>query len=80
MVVSSQKEIDRYLTSPSPSPTPYQVVGSAIAFKILFGWPLWVGTLVTGADTFTFLILQFFGMRKLEALFVALVFTMTVCL
>ena len=41
-------------------------------------WPLWVGTLVTGADTFTFLFLQYFGMRKLEALFVALVFTMCV--
>jgi hypothetical protein len=25
-----------------------QVVGSAIAFKILFKWPIWVGVLVTG--------------------------------
>eukprot|EP00947_MAST-08B_sp_MAST-8B-sp1_P001139 g1139.t1 len=56
-----------------------EVVGSAIAFKILFGWELWIGTIVTGLDTFTFLILQYFGMRKLEALFVALVLTMTAC-
>jgi NRAMP (natural resistance-associated macrophage protein)-like metal ion transporter len=31
------------------------VVGSAIAFQLLFGWPLWVGCLVTGLDSLTFL-------------------------
>ena len=25
-----------------------EVVGSAIAFKILFNWPIWVGVLITG--------------------------------
>ena len=32
-----------------------EVVGSAIAFHILFGWPLAVGCIVTGLDAFTFL-------------------------
>ena len=56
-----------------------EVVGSAIAFRILFGWPLYVGVLVTGLDTFTFLFLHYFGVRKLEAFFAALIFTMCVC-
>ena len=55
-----------------------EVVGSAIAFKILFGWPLYVGCLVTAFDTFTFLGLHYFGMRKLEAFIVVLILTMTV--
>ena len=32
-----------------------EVVGSAIAINILFGLDLWVGCLITGLDTFTFL-------------------------
>jgi natural resistance-associated macrophage protein len=32
-----------------------EVVGSAIAFNILFGWPLWVGCLVTALNTFVLL-------------------------
>ena len=56
-----------------------EVVGSAIAFRILFGWPLYVGVLVTGLDTFTFLFLHYFGVRKLEAFFAALIFTMCIC-
>ena len=46
-----------------------EVVGSAIAFKILFGWKLWVGCIVTGLDTFTFLLLHVLGIRALEAFF-----------
>jgi len=56
-----------------------EVVGSAIAFNILFGLPLWLGCLITGADTFTFLGLHYFGVRKLEALFAVLIGTMCVC-
>ena len=55
------------------------VVRSAIALKLLFGIPLWGGCLITGLDTFTFLIIHHFGVRKLEALFAALIFTMMVC-
>ena len=38
-----------------------EVVGSAIAFRILFGFPLYVGCLITALDTFTFLGLHAFG-------------------
>lgn len=56
-----------------------QVIGSAIAFRLLFGLPLWAGVLITGADTFLFLALQSFGIRKLEAFFAVLITTMSVC-
>jgi hypothetical protein len=42
-----------------------QVVGSAIALKILFRIPLWAGCAITGLDTFTFLGLHFFGVHIL---------------
>lgn len=56
-----------------------EVVGSAIAFKIIFGFPLWVGALITACDTFTFLGLHAFGVRKLEAFIAVLIGTMCVC-
>jgi natural resistance-associated macrophage protein 2 len=56
-----------------------EVLGSAIALKLLFGLPLWVGCLVTGLDTFTFLVIHAYGVRKLEAFFAALIFTMMIC-
>ncbi|RLN37891.1 hypothetical protein BBJ28_00007419 [Nothophytophthora sp. Chile5] len=56
-----------------------EVLGSSIAFQVLFGFPLWVGCLITGFDTFTFLLLHRYGIRKLEAFFVALIVVMLVC-
>ncbi|OQS03177.1 Metal Ion (Mn2 -iron) Transporter (Nramp) Family [Thraustotheca clavata] len=56
-----------------------EVLGSAIALQILFGLPLWAGCLVTGVDTLTFLSLHQFGIRKLEAFFVALIAVMLCC-
>ena len=56
-----------------------EVIGSAIAINILFGLPLWAGVLITAADTFTFLFLHAFGVRKLEAFFAALILCMCVC-
>ena len=94
-----------------------EVVGSAIAFKILFNWPIWVGVLITGErrcarawhgihtrcgwdtipdeqrgcampygirlraglDTFTFLGLHYFGVKKLEYFFAFLISIMLVC-
>ena len=56
-----------------------EVVGSAIAFKILFGIPLWAGSLITACDTFTFLGLHAFGIRKLEAFILVLIATMCGC-
>ena len=35
-----------------------EVVGSAIALKLLFGLPLWAGCLVTVVDTLTFLLVH----------------------
>ncbi|CAM9921466.1 unnamed protein product, partial [Pylaiella littoralis] len=55
-----------------------EVLGSAIGLQILFGIPLWVGCLLTALDTFTFLFIHVFGVRKLEALFMLLVSVMTV--
>ena len=56
-----------------------EVLGSALAFQILFGLPLWAGVLVTAADTMTFLFLHALGIRKLEAFFAALIAVMTTC-
>lgn len=57
-----------------------EVIGSAIAINILSkGYvPLWGGVLITAADTFTFLFLESYGVRKLEAFFGALILTMAV--
>ncbi|KAK1942466.1 Metal transporter nramp1 [Phytophthora citrophthora] len=56
-----------------------EVLGSSIAFQVLFGFPLWLGCLITGFDTFTFLLLHRYGIRKLEAFFVSLIAIMLVC-
>ncbi len=57
---------------------PRQVLGSAIALRILFGAPLWLGCIITVLDTFVFLLLHLYGVRKLEAFFLALVGVMAV--
>ncbi|KAK2510731.1 hypothetical protein Q9233_017485 [Columba guinea] len=53
-----------------------EVIGSAIAINLLsmgqvsgVGVPLWGGVLITIADTFVFLFLDKYGLRKLEAFF-----------
>ncbi|CAH1760829.1 19216_t:CDS:2 [Entrophospora sp. SA101] len=56
-----------------------EIVGTAIALKIIFGLPLWVGTLLTAMDTFTFMLLQNYGVRKLEAFFMLLIGLMAAC-
>lgn len=43
---------------------------------ITYRIPIWAGVLVTGADTFTFLFLEQFGLRKLEAFFCTLITVM----
>jgi natural resistance-associated macrophage protein len=55
-----------------------EVVGTAIAIKLLTGLPLYAGVLITAADTFTFLLIHYFGVRKLEAFFALLVTIMAV--
>ncbi|KAI1732399.1 natural resistance-associated macrophage protein [Ditylenchus destructor] len=52
-----------------------EVIGTAIAFYLLSNGniPLFAGVLITMADTFTFLLIDRFGFRKLEVLFAALI-------
>ncbi len=56
-----------------------EVVGTIIALKLLFGIPLLWGCLVTAFDTFLLLWLQRWGMRKIEAVILALVATIGAC-
>jgi len=56
-----------------------EVVGSATALNILFGLDLWVGALVTIFDSFLFLFIHYYGVRKLEAFFAFLIIVMTIC-
>ena len=55
-----------------------EVIGTAIAFKILFGFPIWLGSIITILDTFSFLFIHAWGVRKLEAFFAVLVATMAI--
>jgi len=56
-----------------------EILGSAIAIRILFGIPLWIGALITIVDTFTFMFIHYFGIRKLEAFFAVLIGIMAIC-
>jgi manganese transport protein len=55
-----------------------EVLGSAIALKLLFGLPLLAGVLITTFDVLLLLMLTRFGIRKLEALILSLVATIGV--
>ena len=52
-----------------------EVIGTAIAINLLSNnlVPLWAGVLITVVDTFTFLGLDKYGLRKLEAFFCLLI-------
>ncbi len=50
-----------------------EVIGSAIALKLLFGLPLPAGILVTALDVLLVLLLQHRGFRVLEAMVIALI-------
>ena len=56
-----------------------EVLGMAIGIHLLTGLPLLVGTVITVLDTFLFLLLQRFGIRKLEAFIIALVAIIGLC-
>jgi len=56
-----------------------ELVGSAIALQLLFGLPLPWGVALTAADTLLLLALQRFGVRRLEALIIALVALVGAC-
>jgi hypothetical protein len=47
-----------------------EVIGTALALKLLFGIPTVIGVAITSASTLVFLLLQQLGVRKLEAFMV----------
>ncbi|XP_008292027.1 natural resistance-associated macrophage protein 2-like isoform X2 [Stegastes partitus] len=57
-----------------------EVIGCAIAFSLLSSGriPLWGGVLITIVDTFVFLFLDKYGLRKLEAFFGLLISIMAI--
>uniref|UniRef100_A0A914KLT1 Uncharacterized protein n=3 Tax=Meloidogyne TaxID=189290 RepID=A0A914KLT1_MELIC len=57
-----------------------EVIGTAIAFSLLSNGriPLFVGVLITMVDTFTFLLIDRYGFRKLEFIFALLIATMAI--
>jgi len=50
-----------------------EIIGSGIAWKLLFGFPLIVGILITAADVLVLLVLMKLGFRKIEAIVATLV-------
>lgn len=56
-----------------------EVVGSAIALKLLFGLPLLYGVLITALDVLLILLLQHQGFRAIETLVIVLVATIGAC-
>jgi manganese transport protein len=52
-----------------------EVLGMAIGIKLLTGLPMMYGTMITVTDTFLFLYLQRYGIRKMEAFIIILVAT-----
>ena len=56
-----------------------EVLGTAIGLNLLFKLPLLIGVIITGFDTLLFLLIQNFGIRKMEFFIVMLVSVMGVC-
>lgn len=56
-----------------------EVLGSAVALKLLFGLPLLAGVIITGLDVLLVLALQGRGFRLVEAFVVTLIGTVAAC-
>jgi manganese transport protein len=56
-----------------------EVLGSAIGLNLLFHIPVLWGVLITGGDVLLLLVIQRFGIRKLEAFILVLVATIGAC-
>jgi manganese transport protein len=56
-----------------------EVLGSALAFNLLLGVPLWIGVLLTGLDTVIVLSLKGNGFRQIEAIILGLALTIGLC-
>src|SRR5438046_3780165 len=57
-----------------------EVLGSAIALHLLFRIPILAGVLITAFDVMLLLLLQSFGIRRLEAVIVVIVATVGLCI
>jgi len=55
-----------------------EVIGTAVALQILVGLPIWVGCLLTAADSFVFMLVHRCGVRYLEYFITMLVFVMCI--
>ncbi len=56
-----------------------EVLGTAIGLNLLFNIPLLYGVIITGFDTMIFLVIQQFGIRKMEAFIIMLISTIGIC-
>ncbi len=56
-----------------------EVLGSAIALQLLFGWPLLAGVLITALDILLVLLLQGRGFRLVEAFVITLIASIAAC-
>ena len=56
-----------------------EVLGTAIGLNLLFQIPLLYGVIITGFDTLLFLVIQQFGIRKMEAFIIMLISTIGIC-
>jgi manganese transport protein len=56
-----------------------EVLGSAVALQLLFGFPLLLGVIITGLDVLIVLAMQGRGFRWIEALVVCLIGTIATC-
>src|ERR1044072_2291933 len=56
-----------------------EVLGAAIGLNLLFHIPLLIGVMITAADTLLILVLQNYGIRKLEAFILSLIAMIGVC-
>lgn len=56
-----------------------EVIGTIIGLNLLFGLPLLWGAAITGFDTFLLLLIQRFGVRRMEAFILMLVGTIGAC-
>lgn len=56
-----------------------EVIGTAVAIKLLFGLPLWLGAILTLLDTVLLLMLIRLGFRWLEAFVAAMLLTIFAC-
>ena len=57
----------------------HEVLGSATAIHLLTGIPLWAGAIITICDSFVFLFIHYFGVRKLESFFATLILIVGIC-